>query len=306
MTSTKTNRERTVYTVTFIGALVNLALSILKLVAGWFGRSSAMLADAVHSLSDLATDIVVVVFVKLAAKPRDECHAFGHGKFETLATVLIGAALFAVGLGILLSGVDKICLVLKGGELARPSWVALVAAVLSIVAKEVLYHYTRRVGTRCNSQAVVANAWHHRSDAFSSIGTFIGIGGAIALGDRWVILDPIAAVVVSLLIIRVAWKITKPGLNELLEKSLPQEMEADILALVAEDAAVSDPHNLRTRRVGSGIFAQVHVRLDGTMSVDEAHVHTQRIEQRMQARFGELAHIIVHVEPQLQCSLHPS
>lgn len=297
MSETATKRARAVFTVTLIGAIVNIALTVLKLFAGWFGRSSAMLADAVHSLSDFATDLVVVIFVKLAAKPSDACHAFGHGKFETLASVLIGVALFAVGMGLFVSGFDKIRFVLHGGELAQPRMVALVVAVLSIVSKEVLYHYTRRVGSRYDSQAVIANAWHHRSDAFSSIGTLIGIGGAIALGNRWVILDPIAAVVVSVLILRVAWTLTKPGLNELLEKSLPKEMEAEILALVTEDAAVTDPHNLRTRRVGPGIFAEVHVRLDGAMSVDESHEHTLRIEQRMQEHFGEMAHIIVHVEP---------
>lgn len=297
MSDSATNREQAVYKITLLGAIVDIALSILKLLAGWSGRSTAMLADAVHSLSDFATDLIVVVFVKLAAKPSDECHAFGHGKFETLASVLIGMALFAVGIGIFLSGASKIRFVLEGGELVRPGMVALLAAALSIVIKEVLYRMTRRVGSRYDSQAVVANAWHHRSDAFSSIGTFIGIGGAIALGDRWVILDPIAAVLVSLLIIRVAWTLTKPGLNELLEKSLPKEMEAAILALVLEDAALSDPHNLRTRRVGPGIFAQIDVRVDGEMSVAESHVYTQQIEARMKERFGPMAHIVVHIEP---------
>lgn len=294
---TATGCARAVYRVTLFGAAVNVVLTLVKLAAGVFGRSTALVADAAHSLSDFVTDLVVVIFVRVAAKPSDECHAFGHGKFETLATVIIGLVLFAVGGGIFASGADKVRLVLQGEMLARPSFLALAAAAVSILTKELLYHYTRRVGDRCGSRAVVANAWHHRSDAFSSMGTFAGVGGAWLLGERWVILDPIAAVVVSLMIIRVAWTLTKPGLDELLEKSLPKEMEAEILALVTEDSAVTDAHGLRTRRVGPGIYAEIHVRLDGNMSVDESHEHTLRIEQRMQARFGESAHIIVHVEP---------
>lgn len=297
MHDTTEHRERDICRVTYFGAWVNAALSTAKLLAGVFGHSAAMVADAVHSLSDFATDLAVIVFIKVASKPSDEDHDFGHGKFETLSAVIIGLALFAVGAGIFASGTAKILAIARGGRVEAPGLVALAAAVVSIVVKELLYRQTRRVGERHQSPAVIANAWHHRSDAFSSIGTFIGIGGAILLGDRWVVLDPLAAVVVSVLIVKVAFDLVKPGIEELLEKSLPRETEEEILAIVTADPAISDPHNLRTRRVGVGIVAQVHVRLDGGMSVAESHAVTERVEARIHDRFGDWAHLIIHVEP---------
>jgi len=290
-------RERAICRVTYLGAWVNIVLTSAKLLAGIIGHSSAMVADAVHSLSDFATDVAVIVFVKVASKPSDEGHDFGHGKFETLSTVIIGIALFLVSAGIFWSGTSKIIDVSNGKLIPRPGIIALIAAALSITTKEFLYRQTRNVGVRYGSNAVIANAWHHRSDAFSSIGTFIGIGGAIFLGDRWLVLDPIAAVVVSLMIFKVAYEIVMPGINELLEKSLPKETEDDILRLVTVDPHVADPHNLRTRRLGGGIVAQVHIRVDGDMSVAASHEITRRIEERMHEKFGELAHIIVHTEP---------
>ncbi len=297
MTDTAKDRERAICKVTYWGALVNVILTPAKLLAGIFGHSSAMIADAVHSLSDFATDLAVIVFVKIASKPSDDCHDFGHGKFETLSTVIIGIALFLVGSGILFSGAEKIIGIYHGRSIQSPGTIALAAAVVSIIAKELLYRYTKRAGDLYKSSAVVANAWHHRSDAFSSIGTFIGIGGAILLGDKWLVLDPIAAVIVSLLIYKVAYSLVMPGINELLEKSLPKEIEDEILALVAEDPAVTAPHNLRTRRLGAGMVGQVHIRVDGEMSVSASHKLTQHIEERIVKRFGEWAHIIVHVEP---------
>ena len=290
-------RERDICRVTYFGAWVNAALSVAKLLAGVFGHSAAMVADAVHSLSDFATDLAVIVFIKVASRPSDEDHDFGHGKFETLSSVIIGVALFAVGIGIFASGAAKIHTIIDGRPLEAPGTIALVAAAVSIVAKELLFRQTRRVGARHHSPAVIANAWHHRSDAFSSIGTFVGIGGAILLGDRWIVLDPLAAVVVSVLIVKVAFDLVKPGIEELLEKSLPRETEEEILALVTADPAISDPHNLRTRRIGVGIVAQVHVRLDGRMTVAESHELTERVEERFHDRFGDWAHLIIHVEP---------
>lgn len=295
--SAEKKRERAICHVTYFGAWVNAILTTGKLLAGIFGHSSAMVADAVHSLSDFATDIAVIVFIKVASKPCDEDHDFGHGKFETLSTVIIGFALFLVGGGIFYSGTAKILAVLSGHRIPRPGLIALAAAVVSIVAKELLYRQTRKVGEIYDSQAVIANAWHHRSDAFSSIGTFLGIGGAIFLGDQWLVLDPLAAVIVSVLIVKVAYSIVKPGINELLEKSLPLETETEILRLVTEDPAIQNPHNLRTRRLGAGLIAQVHVRVAGDMSVTTSHELTRHIEDRIHERFGEWAHIIIHVEP---------
>ncbi|NLE40315.1 MAG: cation transporter [Lentisphaerae bacterium] len=297
MQDTTELRERDICRVTYFGAWVNAVLTSGKLLAGIFGHSAAMVADAVHSLSDFATDLAVIVFIKVASKPSDESHDFGHGKFETLSAVIIGLALFAVGAGIFGAGAAKIVDVCNGKTIPRPGIVALIAAVASIATKELLYRQTRKVGEGYGSSAVVANAWHHRSDAFSSIGTFLGIGGAIVLGDRWLVLDPIAAVIVSLMIFQVAYEIVMPGLNELLEKSLPRDAEDDILRLVSVDPLVQDPHNLRTRRLGGGIVAQIHIRVPGEMSVAESHEITRHIEDRMHEKFGELAHIIVHTEP---------
>ena len=214
------NREKEIYKVTTIGAVGNLLLLIFKFIAGFLSNSAAMIADAVHSLSDFLTDIVVMIFVRISSKEEDENHHYGHGKFETLATVIIGIVLVAVGLGIMKNGIVSIVEVAKGNSIKSPGIIALVAAIVSIIVKEILYRYTVIKGKKLDSPSVVANAWHHRSDAFSSIGTALGIGGAIILGNKWTILDPIAAVIVSFFILKVAYQLTKAGLDELLEKSL--------------------------------------------------------------------------------------
>ena len=292
-----TNREKSIYKVTWIGSIVNFLLLVFKFIAGFLGHSSALVADAVHSLSDFATDIIVIVFVKISGKPEDDDHRYGHGKYETLATALIGVALFAVGIGLLVSGATKVADVIKGVVLPAPSMIALVAAAVSIVAKEILYRYTVRVGKNLNSQAVVANAWHHRSDAFSSIGTLIGIGGAILLGEKWRILDPLAAIVVSAFIIKVAADLLKPCVDELLERSLPAETEKRILDIIASFPEVSSPHHLRTRRIGNHIAIEVHLRMDGKTSLEDAHTVATNVERHLKAEFGPDTHIGIHMEP---------
>ena len=283
--------------MTFVGLVVNLVLSLLKLAAGVVGRSGAMVADAVHSFSDLATDIVVIAFARISAKPRDTDHDYGHGKYETLATIIISIALGVVGAGILVNSIRGIRTVIDGGLLPRPGAVALVAAVVSILVKEILYRYTVRVGRRIDSPSVVANAWHHRSDALSSLGTLVGIGCAFFLGDKWRIADPIAALVVAVFIFKVAFDLIRTGLGELLEQSLPEEVEKEILGIVAANPRVREPHNLRTRRIGAAIAIEVHVRMDGKMTVEESHELTVDIEQRLRERFGEGTMIAIHVEP---------
>lgn len=228
MESEKSSREKGIYKVTIVGSIVNFLLLVFKFFAGIAGHSAAMLADAVHSLSDFITDIVVIVFVRIARKPEDKGHDYGHGKYETLATAIIGLLLLCVGFGIFWNGASSIYTFLQGGQLESPGVVALVAALVSIVSKEILYQYTVIQGKKLNSQAVVANAWHHRSDALSSIGTAIGIGGAILLGDHWRVLDPIAAVVVSFFIMKVSVQLLIPCVDELLEKSLPDDVEKEI------------------------------------------------------------------------------
>ena len=290
-------RKRRIYRVTLVGFAVNLVLSLAKLAAGVFGRSGAMVADAVHSFSDLATDVVVIVFARISAKPRDDGHDYGHGKYETLATILISMALGVVGVGILVNSIGAVRSVLDGGVLPRPGLVALVAAVLSIAAKEILYRYTVREGRAIDSPSVVANAWHHRSDALSSLGTLVGIGCAYFLGDKWRIADPIAALIVAVFIFKVAFDLIRTGVGELLEKSLPEETEREILRIVTLDPAVREPHNLRTRRIGAAIAIEIHIRVDGAMAVARSHALTVGIERRLRECFGEGTMIAVHVEP---------
>lgn len=290
-------RKRAIYRVTIGGSVCNFLLLLFKFVAGILGGSAAMLADAVHSLSDFVTDVVVILFVRISSKPCDADHDFGHGKYETLASVFIGLMLACVGVGILWSGAEKIIDVCRGQVLEQPGMIAFVAALLSIVVKEVLYQWTARVGRRVESTAVVANAWHHRSDALSSIGTALGIGGAILLGPNWRVLDPIAAVIVSVFIIRVAFKLFVPSIQELLEKSLPASDEELIKHAILEEPNVSDPHNLRTRRIGANRAIDVHVRMDGETPLHVAHHATRNIEIRLRALFGPQTFINIHVEP---------
>lgn len=291
------NREKEIYRVTFAGSIVNFLLLVFKFVAGVCGNSAAMLADAVHSLSDFVTDVIVIVFVRISAKPEDEGHDYGHGKYETLATAIIGLLLLFVGFGILWNGLTSIWHVWQGGTLEAPGMLALWAALASIVLKELLYRYTAFKGRRLNSQAVVANAWHHRSDALSSIGTAVGIGGAIALGESWSILDPLAAVVVSFFIMKVSVQLLVPCVEELLEKSLPAEVEEKIKQEILSFPGVTSPHHLRTRRIGSSYAIEVHIRMDGQITLEAAHHTATAIENRLRTLFGSRTYINIHVEP---------
>lgn len=291
-------REKEIYKVTIVGALANVTLLIFKFVAGIISNSAAMIADAVHSLSDFITDVVVIVFVKISSKPQDKSHDYGHGKFETLATLIIGIVLLFIGLMILYNGVSATyrCIWL-GEELHRPGMIAFWAAIFSIILKEAVYQYTVYKGKNLNSQAVIANAWHHRSDAFSSIGTAVGIGGAIFLGDKWVVLDPIAAIVVSVFIINVSLKIIIKSINELLEKSLPDEIENEIIKVAESFDMVKDVHDLRTRRIGNNIAIEMHLLMDGNLSLQCTHNTTELIESELRKKYGEHTHIAIHVEP---------
>jgi cation diffusion facilitator family transporter len=290
-------REKEIEHVTLVGSVVNLLLVGLKGVAGIAGNSAAMVSDAVHSLSDFVTDIVVLIFVRVSGRPQDENHDYGHGKYETLATLLIGLALASAAVGIVVSGAGKLAAWIKGEALPTPGKMALWAALISIVVKELLYQYTRIRGRKLNSPALEANAWHHRSDALSSIGAAIGIGGAIFLGDRWTVLDPLASIVVGAMLVKVAWDLLGPSFGELTDSSLPVETEDQMLEIIRGIPGVKDPHNLRTRRVGNRIVAEVHIRLDGSITLAEAHEKATEVERRFKAQFGEQSHIIVHMEP---------
>ena len=292
------NRTKTLTRVTVVGGVCNLLLLLLKFVAGIVGRSGAMVADAIHSLSDFVTDAVVLLFVRISSKPSDESHEYGHGKFETLSTGIIAVVLFAVAAGVLVKSATSIAAITRGEVLPRPGLIALVAAAVSIVVKEGLFWYTSIHGKRMNSQVLLANAWHHRSDALSSVATLTGVGFAYFLGDKWTIMDPIAAIVVGAMILKVSFNLFIPAINELLECSLSKETEDRILQIVTEDPAVQDPHNLKTRKVGNRMAVEVHIRLDAAMTVAESHDITVGIEDRLKQEYGPETMIIVHVEPQ--------
>ena len=294
---TAKEREQGIYKVTIVGSIMNFALVLFKFIAGFLGNSAAMVADAVHSLSDFLTDIIVLVFVRVSNKPKDKCHDYGHGKYETFATLLIGIALLLVGLGIAWNGATAVFSVMQGKTLVSPSMIALIAAVLSILIKEAAYHYTVFYGRKLKSDVVIANAWHHRSDAFSSIATTLGIGGAILLGDNWTILDPLAALFVSFFIIKIAFQLMKPCIDELMEKSLTDDVENEIIALVESFEDVSDLHNLFTRKMGNNYAIEFHIRMDGNTTLTEAHAKMTQIEQCIREQYGQETHVNIHTEP---------
>lgn len=283
--------------MTLVGSAGNAALLTFKFIAGVMGNSSAMIADAVHSLSDFVTDILVLAFVSISAKPQDTSHDYGHGKFETIASFLIGLALVAAATGIVVSGAMKLWAWWGGAELESPGWIALWAAVLSIVIKELLYQYTARRGRMLDSQVMIANAWHHRSDALSSVGAAAGIGLALWLGQHWAVFDPLASVVVGLMLLRVAYMLLKTSINELTESSLPAETEQEIEQIILSFGDVRQPHNLRTRRIGNRIAIEAHVRMDGRLPLAVVHERATTIERKLKDRFGNNTHVTLHMEP---------
>ena len=291
------DRNKEIYKVTLVGGAVNVVLLLFKFVAGIVGHSSAMVADAVHSLSDFITDIIVIVFVHISGKPKDKDHDYGHAKYETLAMTMIGVALLVVAVGIEYGGLSKIVLWAQGEALEAPGMLALWAALLSIALKETVFRYSMIKARKLNSQAVEANAWHHRSDALSSIGTAIGIGGAIFLGQRWTVLDPVASVIVGLFIIKVSVELLRNGIGDLMEQSLPDDVEDEIISLAASVPGVVEPHELRTRRLGNHYAIELHILMDGNITLCEAHDKASEVEDLLRQHYGAETHIAVHVEP---------
>jgi cation diffusion facilitator family transporter len=290
-------RSREIYKVTLVGGGVNVALLLFKFVAGIVGHSAAMVADAVHSLSDFVTDVIVLVFVRISGKPQDRSHEYGHGKYETLAMTLIGVALMIVAVGILYSGAMKVFAWLGGEQLKAPGTLALWAALLSVLLKEAVYQYSMVKARQLDSQVVAANAWHHRSDALSSIGTAVGIGGSIFLGQRWTVLDPIASLVVGAFIVKVAVDLLNKGVSDLMEHSLPEDVEEEVLRIVGELPGVDSPHDLRTRRIGNHYAIELHILMDGDITLREAHNKASEVENLLRAHYGHDTHVAVHVEP---------
>ncbi len=294
-------REKEIFRVTVIGSVANLLLLVFKFIAGVAGHSAAMIADAVHSVSDFVTDIVVLVFVRISGKDPDVSHDYGHGKYESLACLLVGLALLGAAIGIIVSGAQKFALWHSGGTLEMPGKIALWAALVSILVKELVYRYTVRKGRTLESPALTANAWHHRSDALSSIGAAVGIGGALLLGDRWIVLDPLASIVVGAMLVKVSWDLVAGSFGELTDQSLPKETEDQIEEVIHSFPDVSGAHNLRTRRIGKRIAIEVHARMDGSLSLDEVHDRASEIEDKLHERFGEDAIVTIHMEPKKKC-----
>ncbi len=284
--------------VTWVGFWCNAALGTAKVIAGIVGRSGALVADGIHSFSDFITDVIVLVMVGIARRRPNARYQYGHGKYETFATMLIAVALIIVGIGIFIDGIKHVILALRGQELARPGWIALAICFASIVVKEWLFRYTRRVGVRIQSGAVIANAWHHRSDAFSSVATLVGVAGAMFLGENGRILDPIAAMIVAVFIIIVGIKMAIPAINELLEVSLPEKMEDQIRHIIAESEGVRTYHHLRTRRNGSKIIIEVHLKVNPDITVEQGHSIATEVENKLKNDFGNDSTIITtHIEP---------
>ena len=291
------NREQEIRRVTVAGAIVNIILTIFKIIAGVLGRSAAMVADGIHSLSDLLSDIVVLVFTHISSKGKDKNHSFGHGKFETMATLIVSVILAAVGAKLMADGVASIIGVMNGNSIPLPGSIALWAAIGSIIIKEILYHATIRTARRTNSPVVLANAWHHRSDALSSIGALTGIAGAMILGEKWTILDPIASCCISIAIIVVAVKMSLPSLAELLETSLPEEIEKDIISISNSVQGVENIHELKTRRNGISYIIDAHIVVDPHISVTEAHNIATEVENALREKYGNETQINIHIEP---------
>ena len=290
-------REQQIRSITLWGAAVNIVLTVCKIAAGIFGRSSAMIADGIHSLSDLLSDFVVIAFTHISSKEKDRDHSFGHGKFETLATLIVSIILIIVGAELMHDGGKKIIGIFKGIPVPRPGYIALLAATISIAAKEILYQITIKVGKKTRSSAVMANAWHHRSDAFSSIGSLIGIGGAIVLGDKWTILDPLTSCIISIAIIVVAIKMATPCLAELLDAALPEDIENEIIATASSVSGVIDVHDLKTRRNGMSIIVDAHILVDPTISIVQAHDIATEVEEALYSKYGKDTQISIHMEP---------
>ncbi len=289
-------RNRNEKRCTLVGLTSDISLSALKIVTGYLGHSSAILADGIHSISDTVTDALVYAMVRLSGKGVDERYRYGRGKYETLAAFLISIILVVVALGLMTEGVQDVWAAIKGETLQRPHTIALIVGIIAVIAKEALYHYTLLQGKKTGSSALKAYAWHHRADALSTTATLLGVAGAMFLGERWRVLDPIAAIAVSVLILILAYRLGRPAVEELLEVSLPQDEQDKISSIVTSTPGVKAFHNLRTRRNGNLRVVDIHVKMDGELTVARSHEITREIERQLSDALGEVL-TNIHVEP---------
>ncbi|MDE5790071.1 MAG: cation diffusion facilitator family transporter [Muribaculaceae bacterium] len=283
--------------VTMVGFWVNAVLVILKLFFGYWGHSDALVADGYHSISDFVTDLIVILFASTAYKRADKDHPYGHGKYETLASLIIGVILFGVALFILIEGVDRIISAIKGMVLPRPDVWTIIVALFSILAKEGCYRYTVKEGKAIGSSSLMANAEHHRSDAISSVATLIGVGIAFAFGASWRILDPIASVIISFMIGISAFKIAKPAINELLEIALPENEMREITEIVKNVDGVKKIHNLRGRKNGHSTIIEMNIHVDPNITVQAGHIIASNVEKDLRKALGKDLITYVHIEP---------
>lgn len=283
--------------ITWVGFWVNAVLMALKLFFGYYGHSDALVADGFHSLSDFGTDFIVLVFVGVAYKSADADHPYGHGKFETFASLLIAVALFIVAIGIGWGGVDSIIFFVKGGALPRPDVWTIIVALVSIAAKEWLFRITAAKGREIGSSALEANAWHHRSDAISSVATLIGVSGAYFLGAKFRILDPAASILIGVFIAFSAWKIARPSIDELLERALPPDEVDEIRGIILSVPGVLGLHKLKTRRAGHSAVIDVDIKVDPDITVTQGHDIASRVEHALRTRWHPDLIIYIHVEP---------
>jgi len=283
-------RQRAIQSVTLLGVAINAFLIILKLISGILLRSSALIADSVHSISDLATDFIVLVGTRLGHRPPDETHPYGHRKYETVASQLIVMVLIVVSFGLLYSAGASIFYHRQN----FPGSLMLVVAAVSVVLKEFIFYRTRKVSQQTGSAALYANAWHHRSDSFSSLAVLIG-GVASLLG--WGYADQAATVVVAFMILAVAGQIFSRGIVELTEHSADRESIDDIEKVLAEEKDICNWHALRTRKLGGELFADVHVLVNPQLTVQESHEITERIEEKIRKELSKPVNVLIHIEP---------
>ena len=283
--------------VTRIGMAVNILLVVIKLVGGILGRSAAMVADALHSLSDLATDFGALIGLRYITKPADTDHAYGHGRVETAISLLMSIAIILTGIGILKSGAHTLLNAASGVLPVKPGVIALVMGFLSIVLKEILFRYTRREARKSGSKTLEANAWHHRSDAFSSVGTVIGVGGALILGDKWTVLDPIAAVFVGVLIIKVGFDMGLVSFRELSDESLSAGIRERIEQAICSVESVEGYHHVRTRALGRYVTVEAHILVLPSITVREGHRLAHVVEDAVRQALDNAAFVTIHVEP---------
>lgn len=281
-----------------IGALVNLLLAGLKIAGGIIGRSTAMVADGIHSLSDLLTDVVVLFTHKIGQLPADDNHPYGHGRAETIGATVVGAVIMVAGFGLAYHSWE----IISTGVYETPLVPAAVAAGISIIVKEVLFRYTRSVGEDTNSPSLVANAWHHRSDAISSLAALIGIGGGMM---GYPIMDPIAAIVVAILIVKVGYDIAFSGLSDLMDTALSEEETRRIESMINSLPGVIQTHNLRTRRIGGDVMMDVHILVDHEASVTEGHHIAENVRRELIRTKDDIQDVLVHVDTEDDAEFEP-